>query len=399
MRVLLTSTPMYGQFHPMVPLARALMAAGHEVRAACAASFRAAVDAAGLPFVAAGTADIPADLMTELEAARPDAVRRGWLMLTRVVLGIQAQAMVPDILAIVDEWRPDVLVRDFLEYGGLIAAELRGIPHASTGAVHFQPPPVYAATIDGLAALRASFDLPPDPNGASMFRYLVLAPLPRSWVPPDAMIPPTIHFLRPEPFNMSGAERLPRAVTRLPQGRPTVHASLGTLHNDSPGAYEAILAGLRDAPVNLVLTVGRERDPADFGPQPAHVVIERYIPHVLLLPHCDAMLTHCGLNSIMACLERGVPMVGIPITGDQPRNARRLAELGIAVVVESSERTPDAFRAATQEVLADPSYLYNAELLRDEIAAMPGSRRGVTLLERLARTQQPVLAEEPVRGG
>ncbi|MDQ3547637.1 MAG: glycosyltransferase, partial [Chloroflexota bacterium] len=307
-------------------------------------------------------------------------MRRSRLMIVRVLLGIQAHAMVPDLLDIIDDWRPDVLLRDFLEYGGLVAAELRGIPHASTGPIHFQPPDVYAATLEGLATLRASFDLPPDPDGASMFRYLVLAPLPRRWVPPDATVPPTMHFLRPEPFNASGDERLPAAVTTLPSDRPLVHASLGTINNDVPGVYEAILAGLRKEPLNLVLTIGRERDVADFGPQPATVIIERYVPHELLLPRCDAMLTHCGFNSIMACLTLGLPMVGVPITADQPRNAQRLAELGAAVIVHADDRTPEAFRAATSEVLANPSYRRSAEALRDEIVAMPGSELGVTLL-------------------
>src|SRR5687768_5212967 len=103
MRVLLTSTPTYGHFHPIVPLARALVAAGHDVRVACPFSFRRAVEAAGLPFVAAGSADIPLDLAGELAAARPDAYRRARLMITRVLMGIQAHAMVPDVLDIIDD--------------------------------------------------------------------------------------------------------------------------------------------------------------------------------------------------------------------------------------------------------------------------------------------------------
>lgn len=394
MRVLLTTTPTYGHFHPVVPLARALIEAGHAVRVACPTTFRRSVEAAGLSFVAAGSAAIPADLLAELAVARPDARRRSRLMLTRVLLGVQARAMVPDVLNIVDDWHPDLILRDHLEYGGYIAAELRGLPHASTGAVNFPPPALDAAMLDGLAELRAAFDLPPDPDGGSLVRYLVLAPMPRCWAPPDAAIPPTMHFVRPERFNSSGDERLPTAVGKLPGGLPTVHASLGTLHNDVPGVYEAILDGLRDEALNLVLTIGRERDPADFGQQPDSVVIERYVPHELLLPRCDAMLTHCGLNSIMACLTLGLPMVGVPITADQPRNAERLADLGVAVIVGPDDRTPEAFRDATREVLANTPYRRRAEALRDEIAGMPGSNTSVALLERLSRDQDAIVAGE-----
>jgi UDP:flavonoid glycosyltransferase YjiC (YdhE family) len=54
MRVLVTVQPGVGHLHPVAPLARALMAAGHEVRVGCAASFIPTVEAAGLRGVPAG---------------------------------------------------------------------------------------------------------------------------------------------------------------------------------------------------------------------------------------------------------------------------------------------------------------------------------------------------------
>ena len=54
MRVLVTSTPGYGHVLPMVPLARALLAAGHEVLWATAADACPRVAAAGFEVAAAG---------------------------------------------------------------------------------------------------------------------------------------------------------------------------------------------------------------------------------------------------------------------------------------------------------------------------------------------------------
>lgn len=48
MRVLFTTQPGVGHFHPLVPLARALLAAGHAVAVACAPSFAPLVEVAGL---------------------------------------------------------------------------------------------------------------------------------------------------------------------------------------------------------------------------------------------------------------------------------------------------------------------------------------------------------------
>jgi UDP:flavonoid glycosyltransferase YjiC (YdhE family) len=54
MRVLFTTSPGVGHFHPLVPLARALAAAGHEVAVACARAFGPTVAATGLQSVSAG---------------------------------------------------------------------------------------------------------------------------------------------------------------------------------------------------------------------------------------------------------------------------------------------------------------------------------------------------------
>jgi len=94
----------------------------------------------------------------------------------------------------------------------------------------------------------------------------------------------------------------------------------------------------------------------------------------------------------MACLSLGLPMVVLPVSADQPRNARRCADLGVAQVVGVDERTSEAIRAATQAVLREPSYRANAERIRDEITSMPGQEMAVELLERLARDKTPIIA-------
>jgi MGT family glycosyltransferase len=156
--------------------------------------------------------------------------------------------------------------------------------------------------------------------------------------------------------------------------------------------FEAILDGLREQPVNLILTVGRDRNPDQFGPQPDNVRIERYIPQSLLLPHCDLVITHAGSSTVTAALSCGLPMVAIPIDADQPLNAQRCAALGVAQVIEYRQRTPEAIRHSVQTILGDPSYQRNAERIRDEMAALPGPEHAIALLERLARERQPIRA-------
>ncbi|CAN5686429.1 hypothetical protein BH24CHL1_BH24CHL1_09010 [soil metagenome] len=159
-----------------------------------------------------------------------------------------------------------------------------------------------------------------------------------------------------------------------------------------PGLFEAIIAGLRDEVGTLIVTVGRNVDPADFGSQPDHVRIERYIPQSLLLPQCDLVVTHGGSGTVMAALAHGLPLVVIPIAADQPFNAERVTALGLGRVVEREERTPEGIRMVARAVLNDSSYGERVRQLRDRVASLPGPEHGVALLEQLVADRTPQLA-------
>jgi MGT family glycosyltransferase len=390
MRVLFTTKPGYGSFQPLGPLARALIAAGHEVTFAASATFCRVLERAGFRCLPAGF-----DFSMDDRDRVYDDIRRTlgptsapFSAVRDVFAGFLAPRMVPDLLTIAEAWPFDVLVREPEELSGCVAAEVLGVPHMTYGPFFcfwdgaFHDAPGEAATFD-LDRVRTAHGLPPDPALAALHRHLSLACLPPSFLGPDLTVPPNTHFLRPESFDQPGGEELPAWIAEL-SPRPTVHASLGTIFHRTPGVFEAILAGLREEPINLLLAVGRDQDPARFGPQPPHVRIERYLPHRLLMPRCDVVITHGGYGSVMACLDAGIPMVVIPLAGgDQVGNANRCAALGVARVVAADQRTPEVIRAAVQDVLADPRYRANAERLQEQIQALPGSGYAVALLEQL----------------
>jgi len=176
---------------------------------------------------------------------------------------------------------------------------------------------------------------------------------------------------------------------------PTVYATLGTVANRSPAGkaiFPMILAALRDEPVNLLLTVGRDNDPAQWGPQPSNVHIERFIPQSLLLPYCDIVVHQGGFSTVTGTLNAGLPMVVIPVGADQPDNAACCAALGVGVVIEPGARSAEAIRAAVHDIMDTTVYRQKAEHLRDEMAALPGPEHAVDLLERLAMEKQPLLS-------
>jgi UDP:flavonoid glycosyltransferase YjiC (YdhE family) len=112
----------------------------------------------------------------------------------------------------------------------------------------------------------------------------------------------------------------------------------------------------------------------------------------LLFPRCDLVVTHGGSGTVLTALDHGLPMVIVPVSADQPDNAKRCEQLGVAMVVVPHDRTPEAFRNALRDVLRDPRYRQTAQRLRDEMEQLPGPEHTVGWLERLAREKHPLAA-------
>jgi len=94
--------------------------------------------------------------------------------------GVNAKTALPKLQATIRGGRPDLVVRDSVEYGALVAAEAGGVRHARVAvhSVSFEEvfPPLVGAPLD---ALRATAGLPPD-DGASLRAEAVFSSFPAS---------------------------------------------------------------------------------------------------------------------------------------------------------------------------------------------------------------------------
>jgi UDP:flavonoid glycosyltransferase YjiC (YdhE family) len=394
MRVLFTCHPALGHFLPLTPIARAVAEAGHEVAFAAPRFLRPAVEAADFRWMRAGVEDDDPDLVAadaELRTLRgPEA---SVFTHERIMVGIRARRLVPDLLALAEAWRPDLFVRDCSEFGALAAAELLGVPHAKVE-VHApgQPPRFTAALVGPLRRLRAEFGLPEYPLPDLLGRYLVLVPFPPGLNTVGTPIPPTAHHLRALPPDDPDAE-LPAWMDELGP-RPVIYVGLGTLFSEHRGLeiFAKLLAGLRDVDAEVVATTGHGLDPAALGPQPGHVHIERFLPLGAVLARCSLVVFHGGSGTLIRALARGLPMASLPLGADQPENAIRGAELGFARALDQGHLAPEHIRVVILDVLQTPSYRRGAERVRDEIERLPGVELAVELLERLARDRAPIIA-------
>ncbi len=385
MRFLFTCVPGHGHLHPMVPLARALEAAGHDVAFATANRFCQRVARVGFTAFPAGLGrgEVMAAALRAPGAAplEPDD---GWRFGAHMFAAVAAPAKVPDLVALIRRWRPDLVVHDVTDFAGPVAAASTHTPWAahSLGPIF----PLELSRLAGrlVAPLWAEWNVEPGPLGG-MFRHLYLDICPPSLQHADIdQIGEVARPLRPVPFDAGAGEALPAWVDGLPP-RPTVYVTLGTVDNHAPGVIEAVVEGLRDDDLNLVVTVGPDRHPAELGCQPANVHVERYIPQSLLLPRCDAVVTHGGSGTVLAALAHGLPLLVLPQGANQYRNADRCVAVGAAIRLLPAEVAPESVRREVAALLDGPAWRDAARRLAREIALMPGPEQGVVLVEDLAR--------------
>ena len=291
------------------------------------------------------------------------------------------------------DWRPDVLVRDSTELTACVAAERAGIPH-----VVFQvaaPVPWYIRAMSApLNRLLASVGLR-TALAADILYAISCSIHARSvcGIPTYPCHPRCIPFAIQVSANRAVK---PSWVGRGIGRRPTVYATLGTVMNDRTDLLWAILNGLRGEPIDLILTVGRNGSPHDFGEQPPNVHIERYIPQNMLLPLCVLVVTHGGSGTMMDALSFGLPMVMIPISADQPVNAQLCSGLGVARVVTPWGAQRQSWRRTSvtprRRSCGTRAYRESAQRLRNEMEALPGLEYPVSLLETLAAKRTPLVA-------
>ena len=378
MRILWTFVGGLGHLAPLLPLARAAQAKGHEVAVAGSGGLVPRIEEAG--FRAYATSPQPhhdgAPAARDLTPLATTDLRAAEIEFAQNFGDRGARRMAAAIPEVIEDFRPDLVVRDETDLGTTIAAELLGVPVAThlvlASGLLIRPDRVGPQ----LDAVRAQHGLPPDPGLTRLTSGAVLSDFPPSFRSPDSPLP-----LRPLHYRSAAAP----TRTRARAGRRRVYATLGTIFNKQSGdLFERLLAGLAEVDADVVVTVGRELDPAEFGPQPPHVRVERFVPQADVLPEVDLVVSHGGSGSLMAALAHGVPSVLLPLGADQPHNALRAEELGVASTLDAASATPDEIGSRVRTVLGDAAMGERCLGVADELRALPDLASALSILEESA---------------
>ncbi|GGU33029.1 glycosyltransferase [Lentzea flava] len=337
MRVLLTSLPIRSHLMPaVVPLAAALRERGHEAVIATGPAMAHLDHVAVMP-------DIPAP--QDFGPPPPWAPERDGVLdvpLWAEELVIRAVA---NILDFARRWRPDVILRETNEYGGQIAAEVLGIPHAVLDIAPFAP-----LEIDRLDERKDAV--------RARFRAVATAPSFTAGLAPPYWHPAQHHY------------RVPTDRTTIPDA-PEIIATFGTnagLLLRGSTLLHVVAEALGQVPARSILAIGEGEW---TGPRPHNVELRPEVPQQRLLNTAKVFVTHAGYSSVREALTAAVPMVAVPLFADQPRNAAKVEDLKAGLSVGVKGLNADALAEKITVVLGTKAYHDTAETLAAEMAELP----------------------------
>lgn len=386
MRALFSCVPASGHFQPVLPFALDLHRRGHEITFATGSDLRSAILAEGFSYHQVGLG------MVEIGRALE---RRGHDLSPRMqratfqrygLTEIRLERALPELLQVIEQVEPDIVVHDLAEYAAASAADVAGLPHAT---IAFGPRPdegLVSLAVAGVTPHRRAVGLEPVVD-AGLYSYLYFDPIPDCVPIP---VPPrvaTVRSVQPAlgPAVDGGVPELDRRGDR-----PLVYVTFGTVYGAfSSQVLRAVLDAIEPMELDVIATTGAA-PPSEFLPRRPGFVVQRFIPQQPILERASLAVVHGGAGPVFGGLSLGVPLLILPQGADHFDNARAATAAGCAIALESATATVEAIRAAVSELLGEVSFRDSAAQFQREVARMPTISSAGDLLEQLARTASPI---------
>ena len=421
-RFLFTLWPFPGHVHPNMAVAHALRERGHEVRFYTSSMASSTIEGEGFELFPFKKVD--ENLVTGLPDGtraykkRPFKLKALWRDLLIGTLPSQLE----DLDEILSGWKPDVIVCDPIMWGPmLVTGEAHGIPVAVfsytlacmlpgedapiLGLSYPKAHSAYARTrarffrfVSGLmtgriareaSRLRAAYGLPPLRTSVTEFAgsmplYLMCGTNDLDYGRAD--LPDSVKYVGLCAWSKPSDLPPPEWIAQLTDDKPLVFISEGTLPGKAPITLQAAAEGLKDLPLQLVMTTVSDRSLAELGLDKvsSNVRVERYVPHTDIFPRTDVVVTNGGAGTVLASLKEGIPLLVIPTAFEQPENAWRVVESGAGLYLSYDRCTPERLRKAVRRLLDEPSFRENARRVGADLGRHGGGGQAADLLQELA---------------
>jgi rhamnosyltransferase subunit B len=419
-RIVLTTWGSLGDLHPYLALAVELTRRGHTAIVATLAGFRPNVEAAGVEFRPLRPDISPDDPRLPEIVRRVLDARQGPAYLFTELLGPVMRETYQDTLAAVTgDGGADLLVSHQIPLTGPIVAATTGVrwvsavlaPGGLMSATDPMTPPqapglrrllalhpavarAFLTLARGMLArwaepvyrLRRDLGLPRGANPIlegqhSPTRVLALFSTLFARIQPDY---PLHTLITGFPFYDAmppGASIDPELQRFLDAGEPPIVFTLGSsavwIAEDF---YPVSIAAVQRLGRRALLLAG-ESTAALRPTLPPTIGAFDYAPHALVMARAAAIVHQGGIGTTAQALRAGRPSLVVPFGQDQPDNARRSVELGVARTISRSAYRVNRLERELSALVADDRYARRAADVGAEIRAERGTETACDAIE------------------
>jgi len=414
MKILVIPIGSSGDVHPLLGIAIQLRERGHDVLFVTNEHFKPLAVKAGLAFEALGTAEEYHNAINDPDIWHP--TKGTQKVLEWSLLGLLNKSY--DIVARHNIPGETIVIGAALCLGARIAHDSLKIPLITTQLQpmaiysHAQPPrysgmPAWAPAwmrrsmfkmgekivvdpvlLKPLNQFRAELGL--EPLGGGIFSDYINSPQLVLGLFPD-------WFAGPPP-DWPAQVRMPGFPLYDEKGLTSVDPELDHFLNDgsppiafTPGSAMLQARFFFSAAAEACRTIGRrallltryvENIPPDL---PSGVKHFAYAPFSAILPRCAALVHHGGVGTMAQALHAGIPQLIMPMAHDQPDNAFRAEQLGVALSLSRKNFTPEQLAPLLQRLVDEPAFSQRAREVARKFDGVRPIDASCDAVEELAR--------------
>lgn len=364
MRVLSVTSPVLSHIFPTIPLAHALLAAGHEVRYAVGSEPHAVTEAGLHAVDVTPGLDYTPIWMREGEEDPMYVTDVGMEFLAEL-FGRVSDAEVDGVLKVARDYEPDLILHSAAQGAAALAASALGLPCVEVPLGPADSDPRLGVLLR--EAMRRSYER----HGVTG-RPTATARI--------TTLPPSLRHLLPGHSDTSstGTEEWPMAYVPYNGGgelpdwlphptRPRIAVTLGSMGARWGGItiLKSLFSHVENLDAEFVLTLGGG-DLSLLDDLPDNVRVVEWIPLAPLLETCSGVIHHAGSGTLLTAMRLGVPQCVIPHGAYQKTNAATLTGSGSGFTAD-----PDTLgTAACERLLNDSSLRAAGARVSEELRGM-----------------------------